>query len=119
MFEFQFDYRLYNGGKCQIIENNKKIETCWNVVNIIFICQLLEIILTVWSMRRQRAIDNLVVSSDITMQVATTLLIEVANDVHISTVGGAVTAQAGAHATGGDVLIAFGILRSTRYRHLL
>ena len=77
------------------------------------------ILLTVCSMRWQWAIDNLVVGRNIAVKISTTLLVKISDYVHVGTVGRAVTTEAWTHTPWCNILIAFRILRPSRYRHLL
>ena len=53
------------------------------------------------------------------MKISTTLLVKISDYVHVATVRGAVTTKAWTHTPRSNILIAFGILSASRYRHLL
>tara|TARA_B100000780_G_C20907579_1_gene361285 strand:- start:94 stop:417 length:324 start_codon:yes stop_codon:yes gene_type:complete len=69
-------------------------------------------VLTIWSVRRERTIYNLITVWNIVVKISTTLLVKVSIDGHVGTTGtttvsGAVTAQSRAHAARRDVAVAF------------
>ena len=76
-------------------------------------------VLTIWSVRRQRAIDDLITVWNIGVKISTTLLVKVSADVHVTTVSRAVTAQSRSHASGSNVAVAFWILCSSLNWHFL